>query len=342
MYYLRNIIYLFFLSTSLFANNIKIPQAETTTSNAKDVAKHGWKLAKSPLTKFITNDGNILIKKFLQEMKNPLKHSKVKNDIPKVLLTREHYYYALSYLKYLEEQKQTTKSLEIYFTIFKGLHKLNVNNFGMLAAVYKASIEKIATSSLNNSLKNNIYSKSQKRKIHINLKKYLLLDEKLFYKALQSERKRTIDLCEGQYGLENKIFNSFSLIELRSSNKKKLAKRICSRLSKELKDYNKKLGNIKNETAKNNLEKYMKKSEVNFYNNLNSYKKRSFEELKKLGEDPNNFINSIAGVLFYVSYTKKGCIQLKIRERVKENKKLLLSFGLFLPPNKHEELDNLP
>jgi len=245
-------------------------------------------------------------------------------------------------LKYLEEQKQTTKSLEIYFTIFKGLHKLNVNNFGMLAAVYKASIEKIATSSLNNSLKNNIYSKSQKRKIHINLKKYLLLDEKLFYKALQSERKRTIDLCEGQYGLENKIFNSFSLIELRSSNKKKLAKRICSRLSKELKDYNKKLGNIKNETAKNNLEKYMKKSEVNFYNNLNSYKKRSFEELKKLGEDPNNFINSIAGVLFYVSYTKKGCIQLKIRERVKENKKLLLSFGLFLPPNKHEELDNLP
>jgi len=76
--HMKNIIYLFLLSASLFANNIKIPQVETITLNAKDVAKNGWELAKSPLRDFITNDGNIFIKKFLQEMKNPFNYSKVR------------------------------------------------------------------------------------------------------------------------------------------------------------------------------------------------------------------------------------------------------------------------
>ena len=89
-----------------------IPKSDAINLNAKSVAESGWRLAKTPLKEFMKKDGGKFLKAFLKTAVNPFNLPKVKNGVPKILLTRDDYYYALSYLKYLESKQWTQEALE--------------------------------------------------------------------------------------------------------------------------------------------------------------------------------------------------------------------------------------
>ncbi len=335
---MKIIIFIFLSLLSLSASIIKTPQVKTTTDNAKEVAKNGWEQAQEPLKSFIKNNGDTYIKQFLHEVKTPFKAPEIKGQVPKIVLIRDNYFYALSYAKYMEFHNKTDKSLAIYTAIFKGLKQVRDDEYAMIGLIYQVVIEEITMKSLLQSFDENIYSSSQKKKLHGILEKLLILDENIFSSSLEEERLAFDRECKKlllELDTSKLVLPSINLIKSNDTNLEAIYTKVCSQVNLKQKEYYKKQSQV---TSKIEVEKLEEKADEDFLVfeiELEKLKDKSPEEIKKLKSDPDNFISAMTNIIYYVSLPKFGQIRLDFLDRIRLNKKFIEGRKLSPPPNKY-------
>ena len=64
-------------------------------------------------------------------------------------------------------------------------------------------------------------------------------------------------------------------------------------------------------------------NEASLYQQLAEIKNKSPREIKKIRDNPNNYINSISDILYYVCVPKVGRVKLEMLKNIEANKKLL-------------------
>jgi hypothetical protein len=309
---MKIIIFIFLSLLSLSADTIKIPQVDTTTENAKEVAKNGWNKAEKPLKIFIIKNGDTYVQQFLNEVKIPFKAPEIKGQVPKIVLTRDHYFYALSYAKYMEFNNQTDKSLAIYTAIIKGLKQVRNDEYAMIGLIYQIVIEKITMESVLQGFDNNIYSNSQKNKLYTFLEKNLILDENIECKEL------LLGIDTSKF-----VIPSINLMKSENVNLDVIYTKVCNRVSIKQKKYYKRQSETTSKVEIDNLEK---EADENFFllkKALDKLEDKSPDEINELQNDPENFIVAMTNIIYYVSLPKFGKIRLDFLDRIRVNKKFL-------------------
>lgn len=318
---MKSIVFIFMFIVSLYASTA--PTEKEVLLNAKNVSEKGWETAKKPLKDFVKKDGQKFIAVFLKTAKHPMLLPKKEEQRPKILLSKNDYYYALSYLKYLENKHQTKKALNIYFTMLNGLKEVDKKEYGVLGSIYRVVVEKQIVASLKDSIKKNIYAKNEKKKLKSFLKTHLILNKNLLSKSLEADRVILTNLCITN--LQSADFSDKSLKEFNflfsTKFHKDIYKDICSDYGKKLENHYMKLLKITNKTELKTLKEETNNAKALFYEDLKHKK-----ELKNLKKTPKDFVDAVSGILFYSSYFNAGVLQLDILKSVKENNKLLSSF----------------
>jgi len=170
--------------------NLEIPN-DINTSLLKKVIENGWNDSNKTLNTFIITHGETVMPDAMQKIKKPLiKAVPSKIDIlppPKILLSRDDYFFILAYVKYLEYKGELDEALNIYIEILKGLN--NTEDNSLLNFILHLTIEKITITGLNESLNKNIFSQHMKTKLKNKLKDLLIRDTKNILIALEGEKE---------------------------------------------------------------------------------------------------------------------------------------------------------
>ena len=316
----------FLLFVSLFADGNRTVPSDAAIENARVVALQGWEVAEKPLNDFFKKDGDKYIQAFLKYSKKPF--SKDTPDAVMTLnLTRDDNFYALAYAKYLENQEMTEEALNIYKSILSGIKQSTPEGVELLSLTYKVTIEELVTKSLTESVKANLYTKKQRRELKTFLANHLLLDPIVFLKALENDRKTIMSILEKGLVADNNATKNFNglidhNIPMKNDTKfEELVPKICKEVNKRISKLNQKLYQVASEEENEQLYKDLKNEEKTLHKELN--REKTPEEIEKLRADQNEFINSISGILFYVSIPKLLISKPLILERIELNKRLL-------------------
>lgn len=186
------IIKLFFLLTlGLWSDfELDIPN-EVSIEQLQQIIKNGWNDKNETLNQFIIKHGEAVMPEAMQKMKKPLiRAESSKNDIfstPKILLSRDDYFFILAYVKYLENEDKLDVALNTYIKIIEGLN--NTNDDSLLNLILHITIEEMAVTALNESLNKNIFSQEMKLKLKSEINEFLILNTKDILIAFEGEKE---------------------------------------------------------------------------------------------------------------------------------------------------------
>lgn len=312
-----------------------IPYSQVVIGNAELVSKQGWSVSNLELRKSIKNDGKKFINSFLNTAVKPYETIFQKDslgpidEVPRIFLTKNDNHYALAYAKYLESQNKIDEAVKIYKTILVGLKKANSNGAHSLGLMYRVVIERLTTESIKEGLDHNIYSQKHKIMLYDILAANLLLDTKLIYQALEDDRYYLKKKCASIFFDNNGELLHYKNVNMTINEEnltKEVCQKICIRTDKMREEYNKKLYEITNEKEYKNLKNEIKINQRALDEELAEIENKSPKEIDKLKADPNNFINTISDILYYVSLPHFGILKLDMLQNIESNKRLLNSF----------------
>lgn len=330
---MKNIVILVCLILLPCSVSAKLPESKATIENAKLVSQEGWKVASKPLEVFIKQEGATFIASFLEVAAQPYEEVFQKNastsieKIPKIHLTVTENYFALAYAKYLESQSKTEEALQIYLSILQGLKEANLNGAHLFGVIYRISIERLTTRSLQESLSNTIYTMKQKEKLQDFLKNNLLFKADIFYEALEDNRAYLKKMCQGSLVDNSAIWiyhKDLDLILDKNDHSQAVYEKICALLDQKQKKFNEDLRYITNQQENDNFQRSISKQKKTFNTWLQNLKSKSPNEIKKLKFDPNIFIDGVSNILYYESiHSRLSTVKLDILQNIEFNQKLL-------------------
>jgi len=343
---LKSILIFLIIISSLYADGNRTIPPEICIDNVMVVAKQGWSNAKEPLRNFFQTDGKEYIESFLKNAEKPLTKADTADGIIKINVTRDEYFYALAYSKFLESQGRTRESLNIYGVILKGLNQLSLNDAQIMGFIYRMVIQEIVVDSLRNSVKHNRYTTEQKEELYELLSKNLLLDSNAWSIVLEADRKSHHGKCAPSLAkdLNTKyIFYPYDKSFLADPDvKRNVAEKICARIHQKQQIQYKKIEQISNEQEMEDFEKTVQEDQKRLLERLNDLKNKSPEEIEKIKSDQDFFIEILSA--YFTSTSMRSVIKTKLDwvKEVESNKKFLQSLQETPTPNKSLETNQKP
>jgi len=335
---LKSVLIFLILISSLFADWNRTIPPEICIDNVMLVAKQGWNDAKEPLRNFFQTDGKEYIDSFFKSAEKPLTKADTVDGIVKINVTRDEYFYALAYSKYLESQGRTRETLNIYSVVLKGLNQLSLNDAQIMGFIYRMVIQEIVVDSLLNSVQHNRYSTEQKEELYELLSKNLLLDGNAWSIALEADRKYHQGKCAPNLAkdLDAKyIFYPYNKSLFADPDvKRNVTERICAMIHQKQQIQYKKIEQISDEQEMEYFEKNVQEDQKILFERLNDLKKKSHEEIEKIKSDQDFFIDILSA--YFTSTSMRSVIKTKLDwvKEVESNKKFLQSLQEMPTPNK--------
>ena len=179
----------------LLISNIQANTTQQEICQFKKVIKNGWSENNQTLNQKIIDLGKVEVPRIIQKLNIPIKADENKSaiiKIPKIELTRNDYIILMSYTKYLEVNNKIPEAIKIYIESFKGL--ANTTNTSMLSAIFKLAINNVLTKSLEQALKEKVFTSDDKLFLYNKLSKLLILDNYYIIEGIKSEKNINFQL----------------------------------------------------------------------------------------------------------------------------------------------------
>lgn len=311
-------------------HNLSMPEGEIL-DNARLVSLEDWSKAKKPLQNLLKNDGKAYIEAFLKVAKKPYEPPIDIDDVPHLILTKDHYTYAIAYIKYLESLRGNDKSIDIYDISLNGLHTVTpLKKTTLLGLLYRVVIENMINKSIFHALDSSIYTEINKKRLSKIIQNTTILNTEIMYYALENERKSVM------YILTQGYIEHFKKLQ----NSKKPTNTIYKEMDRdEWLNYEKNLISSILEQINTNHVKYnqlfydvntqgdidfiCKKVEDNKKKFNTLYDQPIYDKKKSLIENQKHMAYVLGNYIFYDSIGQFSGIKLDVLENIKFNQKLI-------------------
>jgi hypothetical protein len=293
---MKKILLIFLLTLSSYATEqVAIPN-EVCIHQLENIIEKGWSDSNQTLNNIIIKGGESSVPKILKLLDKPIliKEGASIDDMPKFLLVGNDYIKLFSYVKYLEHNGEEKKAYDIAIKALKGLN--NTESKALVAIMVHVMYEKIIVKSLKESLQHHRFSKEQKVALKKELRKLLLLDNKLLFETIDYESIATNKLLKDAYSKENG-----------NKEQKEMISKMLFYFKKYYSDYNAELKKAISSDSLDELEAHRQK-EIEEFKNLKNYIKLSTDYLKRklakllsLKPDYTEQAKNIAKTIFLVA-----------------------------------------
>lgn len=308
------------------------------------IIENGWNDHNKTLNKIIVDNGERKLPEILIKLDEPLSGVASAVSVPKILLTRDDYYFIFSYVKYLEAKGEINQAIEVYIRALKGLAKIKNDSF--ISYIYRLVIEMITVESIEQMVKTKKVSATQLANMREELQSTLLLDRGKLFNVIKKE----VEISN--------IFLKQTISDIKDKKEQKMIDEIRQRYIGLLKNYYDQYIALEDDREKEFIDTFEKQKKYFFNNNeteivkyhlltynslgkkyLSSWKdgdkniekkdvlvKKTIKEMGLTMDDLN--IDIAAKTMFYTSITPpKYLASMKhdIDEEIKRNKALLKS-----------------
>lgn len=325
------ILFLYLFHTFVYAeHNLTMPEGEIL-DNARLVSLKDWSKVKKPLQILLKNEGKEYIEAFLQIAKKPYEPTINIDDVPHLILTRDHYTYAIAYIKYLENFGENDKSIDIYNISLKGLHTVTpTKRITLLGLVYRTVIENMINKSIFHALDSNIYTKANKEELLQIIQNNTILSTEIMYAALENERKSIMyTLTQGYIELFKKLQNSKkpTNIIFKEMNRDEwliyqedLISSLLQHINTKYVNYNQLFYDVNTQDDADIIHKKIEDNK-NKFNTL--YDQPMYDIKKSLIENKKYKVQVLGNYIFYNTVGKFYGLKLDLLENIKFNQELI-------------------
>lgn len=312
-------------------HNLSMPEGKIL-DNARLVSLKDWSEVKKPLQTLLNNEGKEYIEAFLQIAKKPYEPTINIDDVPHLNLTRDHYTYAIAYIKYLESFGENDKSIDIYNISLNGLHTVTpVERITLLGLVYRIVIEKMINQSISHALDSNIYTKTNKEKLLQTIQNNTILSTEIMYAALENERKSVMyTLTQGYIEHFKKLQNSKKPTDTiyKEMNRtewliyeKGLIISLLQHINTKYVNYNHFFYDVNTQDDADIIHKKIEDNK-NKFNTL--FEQPIYDIKKSLIENKKHMVQVLGNYIFYNTVGKFYDLKLDLLENIRFNQELIL------------------
>ena len=218
------------------------------------IIENGWNDHNKTLNKIIVDNGERKLPEILIKLDKPLSGVTSVMSAPKLLLTRDDYYFIFSYVKYLEAKGEIDQAIEVYIKALKGLAKIKNNSF--ISYIYRLVLETITVESIEQMVKTKKVSATQSANMKEELQSTLFLDNNVLFDAIL-----------GEIEINNSFLTTDGLGNIKEKNERVMFKEIIRIYIDLSKEYYQKWRVTKNGEEKEFIDAFEKQKNIFFNNN---------------------------------------------------------------------------
>ncbi len=218
------------------------------------IIENGWNDHNKTLNKIIVDNGEKKLPEILIKLDKPLSGVTSVMSAPKLLLTRDDYYFIFSYVKYLEAKGEIDQAIEVYIKALKGLAKIKNNSF--ISYIYRLVLETITVESIEQMVKTKKVSATQSANMKEELQSTLFLDNNVLFNAIL-----------GEIEINNSFLTTDGLGNIKEKNERVMFKEIIRIYIDLSKEYYQKWRVTKNGEEKEFIDAFEKQKNIFFNNN---------------------------------------------------------------------------
>jgi hypothetical protein len=156
----------------------------------ENIVDNGWNESSKTLNVLIVDSVERLMPKILEKIQKPVfkvePTAKDKYPIVSLLLTKDDYLLIVSYIKYLEYNKNYEESNNLYIKLVEGL--ANIDDPSVLSTIVSMTIGNIIANGLIEGIDKNHYSKTMQNSLNKNIESLLIIDYKKYYISMEYEK----------------------------------------------------------------------------------------------------------------------------------------------------------